>query len=84
MHTKYFARDMIGLEPKQREVLAKIYINRRKSFDNPIWVDIYKEWLLCTDESLQGDGYDLPKLKAKAAYYYEKIANKGEKWMDVS
>ena len=83
MHTQYFARDLIGLMPEQREVLAKIYLNRKKSFTDPIWIDIYAEWLRCTDETLQGEGYDLPKLKAKAAYYYEKIANKGDKWMDV-
>lgn len=76
MTTKYFARDMLGLEKEQREVLAKIYLNRKKSFDNPIWVDIYKDWLLCTDKSLQGEGYDLPKLKTKAVYYFERLSKK--------
>ena len=79
MNGKYFGHDMIGLDDKPREVLAKIYLNRKKSYEDPIWVELYKDWILCTDKSLQGEGYELGKLKTKAAYYFEKIANKNGK-----
>ena len=74
----YFARDMIGLDKEAKEVLAEVYLNRRKSFTDEVWVDIYKRWLLTTDKSMHGEGYDLKKLVAKAAYYFEKIALGGE------
>lgn len=76
MNKGYFGTDMIGLNEGAKTVLAKIYLNRKKSYQDPIWIEIYKDWLLNTDESLQGSGYELTKLKAKACYYFEKIASK--------
>jgi len=74
----YFARDMIGLNKNAKEVLAEVYLNRRKPFTDKVWVDLYKRWLLTTDKSMHGEGYDLSKLRTKAAYYFEKVALGGE------
>lgn len=75
---QYFARDMIGLRKEAREVLAEIYLNRKTPFTDPIWVDIYARWLNATDKSMHGKEYELPILRAKAAYYFERINTKQE------
>lgn len=53
---------------KRKSTLASVYLNRHKSFKDPIWVDLYKDWLTCGGEKL-----GLEKLKTYAVYHFRGI-----------
>lgn len=73
---KAFASEMVSLDKKAKETLAKIYLNRQKDISEPEWKEIYSEWLTNAPASMRDQQvYSPNKLKALAKRYFEKIAS---------
>ena len=74
-YKKDFGSEMIGLDKAAKETLAKIYLNRQAELSDPIWVDIFAEWLQVAPKALRNTKeYSPNKLKALAKRYFEKIS----------
>ena len=54
-YKKDFGSEMIGLDKAAKETLAKIYLNRQAELSDPIWIDIFAEWLQVAPKALRRD-----------------------------
>lgn len=84
---RYFSDRFRGLDDKAKEALAKGYLLRQKSWDDPAWVDAYAQWLNATDGQFKDEG--IQKFKTMSCYYWEKVrTNKSDLikkgWLDQS
>ena len=73
----YFKDNYTYMNEDAKEILAKVYLMRRESMENPEWVDIYADWLNKTNFKWQEGGIN--KMQALAKFYFESVKKgKGE------
>ena len=73
----YFKDNYTFMDEDAKGILAKVYLMRRESMENPEWVDIYKDWLKATNFKWQDGGIN--KMLALSKFYFENVQKgKGE------
>ena len=85
--TRYFSDRFKGLDEKAKDAMAKAYLLRHKSWDDPEWVSVYAQWLTATENKFKDEG--IKKFRTMACYYYDRVKqNKGDHikkdWLDNS
>ena len=70
----YFSDRFRGLEEPAKEALAKAYLIRNKSWNDPRWTEAYKEGLIATDGEFKEEG--IQKFRSMACFYYDRIKTK--------
>ena len=67
----YFKDHYTLMNEDAKGILAKVYLMRRESMENPEWVDIYKDWLKATNFKWKDGGIN--KMQALAKFYFESV-----------
>ena len=65
VHKAVYEADNQEQRDQRKQCLAKIYLNRHKSFQDAIWVDLYRDWLVSGGEELA-----LSDLRTYAVFNY--------------
>ena len=65
VHKALYEADNQDQRDQRKLCLAKIYLNRHKSFLDEVWVDLYKDWLV-----LGGEELALSDLRTYAVFNY--------------
>ena len=68
VHKAIYEADNQEQRDSRKQCLAEVFLNRHKSYSDPIWVDLYKKWLLAGGEKIE-----LQQLKTYAAFNYKNM-----------
>jgi len=69
--SRYFKDHYYGMSDEARTLMAKVYLMRHKSYADPAWIDVYKDWIKATDGRFKDGGIN--KMIALSKFFYEKI-----------